>query len=168
VLDKTANQEYFNQNLKKLEELGEKTGVSKETMKLIKENLTEDWKKSGEQINKLLKTGKSGIAEMLNTKAGFISWCANQKPPKIPDSAYPWSETPIEGSDVLGGAICNQGAVLLLYGAIDNVYAECGVFDPGHVVLLANVEPHARNRVHHDEDDDQDRHEIINLVDRLL
>jgi hypothetical protein len=44
---------------------------------------------------------KEGSASIMNNKLGFIAWCKLQKPPLTPDPAYPWSETPIEGTDVI-------------------------------------------------------------------
>lgn len=44
---------------------------------------------------------KEGGASIMNNKLGFIAWCKLQNPPLTPDPAYPWSETPIEGTDVI-------------------------------------------------------------------
>lgn len=99
--DGNARLEKYKEYIQELKEWGKQKGISEQTMELIIQNLKEDKEEAFKQISKLKNTGKSGVAEMLNTKLGFISWCANQKPPKIPDSAYPWSETPIEGSDVI-------------------------------------------------------------------
>ena len=96
-LDKNAREEYFNDTQQKLEEWGEKNGISKENMRIIKDNLSEDWKKKAEQVSNILRGGKNAVAEIMNTKPGFIGWCAKQKPPLTPDPVSPWIKEAIPG-----------------------------------------------------------------------
>lgn len=95
--DSNARLEKYNEHIRKLKEWGEQNGVSDQTMELFIKNLSKDKRKALEQISNLKNTGKSGLAEMINNKLGFISWCATQKPPKTPDPASPWIKEPMEG-----------------------------------------------------------------------
>lgn len=95
--DSNARLEIFDEHKQKLKEWGKQKGISEQTMELIIKNLKENKEEAFKQISKLKNTGKSGVAEILNTKLGFISWCATQKPPKTPDPASPWIKEPMEG-----------------------------------------------------------------------